>query len=285
MLIFYSRAAIGLGLFLAINSITPARAQAPAPAQSESGMSFKQPQLAEGGGQMGLVRAIQQRVKYPNSALRALTQGQCQVCFAVSPTGQVGQVRIVRSLTPEMDAAVVAAVRQLPQLEPAQQFSKPVACLMTAPITFLIDYPLKVKTPLPAADSLQLVSAVRQLPLYKGRLGYTEMAADLVAEYLRLQGTTGCFIPRTNLGVLVTVGPGGTLYDLQLTKPSQEAQNDLRAAYGDAVAQQEEEELPAACTALLVQAARSLPRLAPAYANGQRVATRLQLTLLSPLAR
>ncbi|GAB2854142.1 hypothetical protein GCM10027044_12290 [Hymenobacter ruber] len=228
-----------------------------------------------------MVRAIQKRVVYPRSALRDILQGQCQVSFAVSPTGQVGQIRITRSLEPEMDAAVIAAVRQLPQLEPATQFGKPVACLMTAPITFLIDYPLKVKKPLPAADSLQLFSAVRQMPLYRGKLGFVQMADDLVAEYLRLQANTGCFVPRTNLGILVTVGPGGTLYDLQVSKPNQQAQDDLRAEYGDAVVQQEEEELPAACTALLAQAAQHLPRLAPAYANGQRVATRLQLTLLA----
>lgn len=258
-----------------------AQAQAPTQVANQTTLSFKQPQLQEGGGQAGLVRAIQKRVVYPRNALRNILQGQCQVTFAISPTGQVGQVRVTRSLEPEMDAAVVAAVQQLPQLAPATQFGKPVACLMTAPITFLIDYPLKVKKPLPAADSLQLFSAVRQMPLYRGKLGFTGMAADLVAEYLRLRAETGCFVPRTNMGILVTVGPGGTLYDLQLSKPNQQAQDDLRAAYGDAVAQQEEEELPAACTALLAQAAQRLPRLAPAYANGQRVATRLQLTLLA----
>ena len=250
-------------------------------ANSAGTISFKMPQLAEGGGQAGLVRAIQKRVVYPRHALRNILQGQCQVTFAVSPTGQVGQIRITRSLEPEMDAAVVAAVRLLPQLVPATQFGKPVACLMTAPITFLIDYPLKVKQPLPAADSLQLFSAVRQMPLYQGKLGFAQMAADLVAEYLRLRAETGCFVPHTNMGILVTVGPGGTLYDLQLAKPNQQAQDDFEAEYGDAAVQQEEEELPAACTALLAQAAQHLPRLAPAYADGQRVATRLQLTLLA----
>lgn len=261
--------------------LQPAHAQAPLEIGSNSTPSFKQPQLQEGGGQAGLVRAIQKRVVYPRRALRDILQGQCQVTFAISPTGQVGQIRVTRSLEPEMDAAVVAAVQQLPQLVPATQFGKPVACLMTAPITFLIDYPLKVKKPLPAADSLQLFSAVRQMPLYQGKLGFTQMAADLVAEYLRLRAETGCFVPHTNMGVLVTVGPGGTLYDLQLAKPNQQAQDDLEAEYGDAVVQQEEEKLPAACTALLAKAAQHLPRLAPAYADGQRVATRLQLTLLA----
>ena len=268
-------------LLVSLCWLQPAHAQAPPEIASTSTSSFRQPQLQEGGGQAGLVRAIQQRVVYPRSALRAILQGQCQVTFAVSPTGQVAQVRITRSLEPEMDAAVVAAVRQLPQLTPATQFGKPVACLMTAPITFLIDYPLKVKKPLPAADSLLLFSAVRQMPLYQGKLGFTQMAADLKAEYLRLRAESGCFVPRTNMGVLVTVGPGGTLYDLQLTKPNQQAQDDLRAAYGDAVVQQDEEELPEACAALLAKAAQHLPRLAPAYADGQRVATRLQLTLLA----
>jgi TonB family protein len=254
-----------------------------AAANTSNGPTYKMPQLKEGGGQAGLVRAIQLHVVYPSRALRDGIQGQSQVSFVVAPDGQVRHVKITRSLNADTDSAVVKAVRLLPQLEPATQFGKPVACIMSAPITFMLSGPLPKaykKKLVPAADSLQLYSAVEQMPLYQGNMSYRKLSADLVAEYLRLRGETGCFIPNTNLGVMVTVGPGGRLYDLQPVKQDKQQQDELRAEYGDAVPIQEEEELSPACFALLEQAARHLPRVAPAYADGKRVAMRLQMTLL-----
>lgn len=246
---------------------------------------FQLPQLAEGGGQQALVRAIQLHVKYPMRSLRYGLQGEGEVSFVVTPTGQVTHIKIKRSINEDLDGAIVAAVQQLPLLQPATQFGKPVACILTAPVTFAIDSQLPLarrKKPVPAADSLQLVSVVEQLPLYHGQLGYQALAADLAAEYLKLRGETGCFIPKTNLGVLLTVGPGGTIYHVEQRKHDPQEGEDLRAEFGEAVPISEEPELPAACEALLQEAAQHLPRLSPAYANGQRVAMRLQLTLLAP---
>lgn len=59
--------------------------------------------------------------------------------FVVAPNGQVRRIKITRGIEPEMDTAVVSAVQQLPQLVPVVQFGKPVACILTAPVTFTID--------------------------------------------------------------------------------------------------------------------------------------------------
>lgn len=274
---------LSLGL-LALSTASFAQAQSAA-SNTINGPTYQMPQLKEGGGQAGLVRAIQLHVVYPQRALRYGIQGQSQVSFVVAPDGQVRHVKITRSLEANTDSAVVKAVRQLPRLEPATQFGKPIACIMSAPITFMLTGSLPKayrKAHIPAADSLQLYSAVEQMPLYQGDMSYRKLAADLVAEYLRLRGETGCFIPNTNLGVMVTVGPGGRIYDLQPVKHDKQEQEDLRAEYGDAVAIQEEEDLSPACFALLAQAAQHLPRVAPAFADGKRVAMRLQMTLLTP---
>ena len=241
------------------------------------------PQLPEGGGEMALVRAIQQRVVYPRSALRRGLQGQCQVSFAVAPDGQIRRIRILRSLTPDLDTAVIAAVRQLPHLTPATQQGKPVACLMTAPVTFrLAGAPRYGRRPLPVVDSTRLYTAVEELPLYQGQPGYGKLSADLEAEYLRLGGAAGCFVSRRNLGVLLTVSPTGYLRNVRIAKPDKQECEALATEYGDAVAQQEEDELPAACETLLGQAAQALSRLTPASADGRSVAIELQLTLLTP---
>lgn len=269
---------------LALPTASFAQAQSAA-SNTSNGPTYQMPHLKEGGGQAGLVRAIQLHVVYPQRALRYGIQGQSDVSFVVAPDGQVRHIKITRSLEADTDSAVVRAVRLLPRLEPATQFGKPIACIMSAPITFMLTGSLPKaykKTPIPAADSLQLYSAVEQMPLYQGSMGYHKLAADLVAEYSHLRGETGCFIPNTNLSVMVTVGPGGRIYDLQPVKQDQQQQQDLRAEYGEAVGIQEEEELAPACFILLGQAAQHLPRVAPALADGKRVAMRLQITLLAP---
>lgn len=244
--------------------------------------SFIQPQLVEGGGQAGLVRAIQLKVVYPRAAQRNGIQGQNRVTFAVAPDGQIGRVRIIRSAGPDLDSATLQAVRQLPRLVPGSQFGKPVACLMSAPVTFyLTPFAISKKT-LPAADSTQLYKELSQMPLYQGKLGYSKLAADLSAEYLRLVGNTDCFIPRNNLGLLITVGPRGNIYDVQIPKNEADEVAALRAEYGEAIAIREEDELPEACVGLLNQAAQRLSPLIPAYADGKRVATRIQITLMAP---
>lgn len=270
---------------LALASLGGACAQSAPTGATPPAYTFKLPQLPEGGGQQALVRAIQLRVQYPRYSLRYGLQGQCLVSFVVAPNGQIKHIKIKRSINADLNEAVVEAVRQLPRLQPATEFGKPVACILSAPVTFTLDSKLPLamsKEPVPAADSLQLATVVEQMPLYQDRLGYQTLAADLAAEYLKLRGETGCFIPKTNLGVLLTIGPGGTIYHVERVKYDPQDYQALRDEFGQAVQVGEEPELPAACEALLQEAARHLPRLAPAYANGQRVAMQLQLTLLAP---
>lgn len=101
----------------------------------------KMPQLLDGGGMIGIITAIQQRIQYPPEALRAQAQGRVFVKFTVGPDGQVRQVTIVKGLRPDCDSAVVQAVRQLPSFEPGIQDGKPVAVSFTAPVNFAITGP------------------------------------------------------------------------------------------------------------------------------------------------
>jgi len=270
-------------LLLSLSGLPQARAQTANMSADSAKYTFQLPQMLEGGGPPAIVRAIQMRVTYPRTALRSGIQGQNQVTFAVAPDGRIGRVRVTRPMRADLDSAVVQAVRHMPRLLPATQHGKPVACLMTAPVTFVLDSPpITSRRPIPFADSSRLYTALLQMPRYHGGLNYTQLAADIVTEYQRLRGQTGCFIPRTNLGVLVTIHPNGAIADLQLNEPDEREQQALEAAYGEHLAHREEPELPAACVGLLKQAARRLPHLSPAYADGRYVATRIQLTLANP---
>lgn len=266
-------------VLLLAGRLTDAHAQEVPAASGAGKISLKTPQLVEGGGDKGLIRAIQQRVKYPPSALRRGIQGQCLVRFVVAPDGEVRGVKIMRSLDAVMDSAVVQAVRKLPRLEPATQFGRAVACPETAPVVFTISNPRRPKKAAPAADSAQFYSAVTSMPFYQGQSGFEGIARDLVAEYLRLKTEKDCALPSLGMGVLLTIGPSGSLYDVQPASNDEEGYDALVAAYGDAVMQREEPEFSEACMALLERAAHNLPRLVPAQVDGKRVAMRVELKL------
>jgi TonB family protein len=276
-------------LLLIFGSTLAAAAQSSLENNGASVSSFRLPQLVEGGGDAAIVRAIQLGVKYPRQALRDEAQGQSLVSFAVAPSGQVCLVKMEYGIRPDLDTAVVQAVRQLPRLQPAMQHGRPVACLMRAPVSFLIDNPSRLpRKPLPAADSTQLYPAVMRMPIYQGKLGYNKLAADLAAEYLRLGQASGCSLPKFGAQVLLTVGPSGALYNLQIVRADENQKAALAINFGEQIAKNEsvdemlEDEFPTACLPQLAEAVRHIPHLTPAYIAGQPVATRLLLTLPNP---
>jgi protein TonB len=96
------------------------------------------PQLPGGGGTPAILKAVQQRFKYPAAALRDKVEGRLFVKITVGANGLVQRAEILRGLRADCDSAVVQAVRQLPRFEPAnrggQQF---VASAFTLPITLV----------------------------------------------------------------------------------------------------------------------------------------------------
>jgi TonB family protein len=274
---------IGISLaFLVPGSVLPAAAQAGAGGQ---GATIQLPQMAGGGGDKAIVRAIQQKVKYPKQALRDLAQGQSMVTFVVAPSGQVCLLHVKYAVRADLDSAVVRAVREMPRLQPARQNGQPVAVMMSVPATFAISNPPRLpRRPLPALDSTQVYTAVTRMPAYQGEsTSFRRLSADLTAEYVRLSQGTTCGVPYFGRTIVATVGPSGTLYNVRLAPPDAAQQAAMNAQFGGQVAQSEadeETELSEVCEAQLAEAARHLPRLTPAYVDGRPVAMRLLLSLL-----
>jgi hypothetical protein len=249
--------------------------------------SIRLPQLAGSEGTAAIVRAIQLGVKYPRPALRDGTQEQSMVTFAVAPNGQVCLLQMKYGIRADLDSAVIQAVRQLPRLQPATQHGQPVACLMSAPVTFLLTNPERLpRQPLPALDSTQVYSAVTRLPTYRGQAGFKQLSADLTANYLQLTQGTTCSVPRYGRTIVATLGPSGTLYDVQLAPTDMALVTSLENKFGNQVIKEEEadeeDELTDACVAKIAEAARRLPRLTPAYVGARPVAMRVLLALSMP---
>jgi len=85
---------------------------------------------------VGGMEAIYNGIEYPEIEYLAGKQGIVRVRFYVSETGTVENIRVVKSLSPRLDSAAVAAIREV-AFHPGMQNGTPVRVQMELPIGFL----------------------------------------------------------------------------------------------------------------------------------------------------
>lgn len=88
------------------------------------------------GGEEALYKFIGDNLRYPVMAQENGIQGRVVVQFVVTKTGEVGEVRVVRSKDPDLDREAVRVVKSLPNFIPGKQNGRPVNVWFTLPITF-----------------------------------------------------------------------------------------------------------------------------------------------------
>ena len=88
------------------------------------------------GGEVGLMKYLQENIKYPPEAAKNDIEGRVVVQFIIDETGQVGDVQVVRSVDEELDAEAVRVVKSMPKFTPGRQDGKAVAVWYTLPISF-----------------------------------------------------------------------------------------------------------------------------------------------------
>lgn len=117
----------------------------PPPPTAESLFTYveEMPQLPGGGFNKAIVEFIQQHLIYPGVTPASRKEGRVFASFTVTKMGKVKDIKIVKGLSAEYDAAVIAAVQQLPQFTPGMQRfppktgeKQPVDVSFTVPITF-----------------------------------------------------------------------------------------------------------------------------------------------------
>jgi TonB family protein len=115
----------------------PPRAAGPGkPAPSPAGVYTyveQMPHLPGSGSMMAIVKQIQDNLVYPSGPHQ---EGKVFVSFVVLADGRVSDTKVVKSLVPAYDEAVVAAIQKLPRFVPGQQDGRPVAVSFTVPVTF-----------------------------------------------------------------------------------------------------------------------------------------------------
>ena len=88
------------------------------------------------GGEAGLMRYLHENIKYPPEAAKNNIEGRVVVQFIIDKTGEVGEVKVVRPISEELDAEAVRVVKTLPNFEPGRQDGEAVAVWYTLPISF-----------------------------------------------------------------------------------------------------------------------------------------------------
>ncbi|TPG65476.1 energy transducer TonB [Hymenobacter nivis] len=97
------------------------------------------PELPSGGGQAGIVAAIQKLARYPTQALSAGVEGKVFASFVVNAQGEVTDLKIVKGLGSGLDEETLRAISKLPRFIPGRQNGRAVSVQYTVPISFHLD--------------------------------------------------------------------------------------------------------------------------------------------------
>ena len=97
----------------------------------------QQPQFP--GGNEGLMKYLQETIKYPAEAAKQGIEGRVIVQFVVGIDGTVSNVKLMRPVNPLLDQEALRVVTAMPKWTPGKQDGKPVAVKYTIPVTFRQD--------------------------------------------------------------------------------------------------------------------------------------------------
>jgi periplasmic protein TonB len=81
---------------------------------------------------------ISKNIHYPEEAIAAEVQGRVYVKFVVEKDGSISNVKVSRSVDPELDKEAIRVIEASPKWNPGKQQGKPVRVNYYFPITFTI---------------------------------------------------------------------------------------------------------------------------------------------------
>ena len=88
------------------------------------------------GNDGAMMKYLAENIQYPAEAVSEMIQGRVIAQFVVKRDGSIGEVKIVRSIHPLLDAEATRLIRSFPKFEPGILDGKPVDVWYTIPITF-----------------------------------------------------------------------------------------------------------------------------------------------------
>ena len=93
------------------------------------------------GGMVEAMTFLAKNINYPVAAQQAKIEGRVIVQFVVERDGSVSDVKVMRGVSPELDAEAIRVVSMMPKWIPGKQRGKAVAVKYTMPIMFRLQTP------------------------------------------------------------------------------------------------------------------------------------------------
>lgn len=91
------------------------------------------------GGMSELMKYVARNIKYPADALREKTQGRVIVQFIVGTDGYTSDFKVMKSVSPSLDAEAIRVLANMPKWTPGMQRGEAVPVKFTVPVTFKLD--------------------------------------------------------------------------------------------------------------------------------------------------
>ena len=92
------------------------------------------------GGVEALYKFISKNVVYPKKALKNGIEGKVVVEFVIEANGSVTNVKVFKSVNPDLDKEAVRVVSMMPKWKPGSQGGKNVRSRFRIPINFQLNY-------------------------------------------------------------------------------------------------------------------------------------------------
>ena len=88
------------------------------------------------GGPSALFQYLSANVRYPETAHKAGVEGRIIATFVVEKDGTITESKIVKSVSPELDAEALRVLNSMPRWVPGKQDGQAVRVKYTVPVTF-----------------------------------------------------------------------------------------------------------------------------------------------------
>ena len=88
------------------------------------------------GGISELMKFLSENIKYPASAQNEKIEGRVIVSFVVAKDGSICEAKVIKSVSPDLDAEALHVVNSMPKWKPGMQGGKAVRVKYTLPINF-----------------------------------------------------------------------------------------------------------------------------------------------------
>jgi TonB family protein len=90
------------------------------------------------GGKNAFNEYLRKRIVYPTKAVMDKIEGRVVVKFIVRSTGEIGDVKVLRSIREDLDKECLRVMSTMPNWKPGMISGKPVAVSYSVPVRFLL---------------------------------------------------------------------------------------------------------------------------------------------------